>query len=391
MTDVETWSVRVAGLGPGGVARARPIGRSDRRAGPRLRRRGAARLGAEGRRSTRSPAPWSRPAPRCAPRPSSAATRPVIPSPPKAPGRPSRPLTRQSSPPECHQWNDRVRASATASRRARDRGLCAGQEQRARRREGLQALLQRDAARRRARRRSRPIGAVGEHLEDYPDGAATALREAIGRAFGLDPSRIVCGAGSDDLLNLLARAYLQDRRRGDPHHARLSGLSDRDARRRRDAGGRAGEGLHRRRRRDPRQGDAAHQDRVPRQPEQSDRHLHSVRRGEAPACRPAEARAAGDRRGLCRIRAAQRLRVRHRAGGDLRERRDDAHVLEDLRPRGAAPRLALRPGARRRCAQPHPRAVQRQRAGDRGRRRGDRRRGACRAARASTTRTGSPG
>ena len=48
------------------------------------------------------------------------------------------------------------------------------------------------------------------HLHDYPDGAATALREAIGRAFGLDPDRIVCGAGSDDLLNLLARAYLAD-------------------------------------------------------------------------------------------------------------------------------------------------------------------------------------
>jgi histidinol-phosphate aminotransferase len=28
--------------------------------------------------------------------------------------------------------------------------------------------------------------------------------------FGLDPARIVCGAGSDDLLNLLARAYLAD-------------------------------------------------------------------------------------------------------------------------------------------------------------------------------------
>jgi histidinol-phosphate aminotransferase len=51
---------------------------------------------------------------------------------------------------------------------------------------------------------------VGAHLEDYPDGSASRLREAIGRAFGLDPSRIVCGAGSDDLLNLLARAYLAD-------------------------------------------------------------------------------------------------------------------------------------------------------------------------------------
>src|SRR5215468_1109498 len=52
--------------------------------------------------------------------------------------------------------------------------------------------------------------AVGEHLEDYPDGSASALREAIGAAFGLDSDRIVCGAGSDDLLNLLARAYLGD-------------------------------------------------------------------------------------------------------------------------------------------------------------------------------------
>ncbi len=52
--------------------------------------------------------------------------------------------------------------------------------------------------------------AIGKHLEDYPDGASTDLREAIGKTLGLDPSRIVCGAGSDDILNLLARAYLKD-------------------------------------------------------------------------------------------------------------------------------------------------------------------------------------
>src|ERR1700738_3874562 len=52
--------------------------------------------------------------------------------------------------------------------------------------------------------------AAGAHLQDYPDGASIALREAIGRAFGLDPERIVCGAGSDDLLNLIADAYLRD-------------------------------------------------------------------------------------------------------------------------------------------------------------------------------------
>ena len=51
---------------------------------------------------------------------------------------------------------------------------------------------------------------IGKHLEDYPDGSASALREAIGASLGLDPARIVCGAGSDDLLNLIARAYLKD-------------------------------------------------------------------------------------------------------------------------------------------------------------------------------------
>jgi histidinol-phosphate aminotransferase len=51
---------------------------------------------------------------------------------------------------------------------------------------------------------------MADRLQDYPDGASTALRQAIGRAFGLDPDRIVCGAGSDDLLNLIADAYLRD-------------------------------------------------------------------------------------------------------------------------------------------------------------------------------------
>src|SRR5260370_41938410 len=49
---------------------------------------------------------------------------------------------------------------------------------------------------------------VAGHLADYPDGSAADLREAIGGAFWPDPDRIVCGAGSDDLLNLLPRPYL---------------------------------------------------------------------------------------------------------------------------------------------------------------------------------------
>lgn len=41
----------------------------------------------------------------------------------------------------------------------------------------------------------------------YPDGAAVALRQAIGSRFGLDPARIVCGNGSDDLIGLLIQSY----------------------------------------------------------------------------------------------------------------------------------------------------------------------------------------
>ncbi len=41
----------------------------------------------------------------------------------------------------------------------------------------------------------------------YPDGSAGALRAAIGKRWGLDPARIVCGAGSDDLLYQFCLSY----------------------------------------------------------------------------------------------------------------------------------------------------------------------------------------
>jgi histidinol-phosphate aminotransferase len=49
---------------------------------------------------------------------------------------------------------------------------------------------------------------VAADLSHYPDGSAKALREAIGQRYGLDPSRIVCGNGSDDLISLIAHAYI---------------------------------------------------------------------------------------------------------------------------------------------------------------------------------------
>lgn len=50
--------------------------------------------------------------------------------------------------------------------------------------------------------------AAAQTLELYPDGAATVLRAAIAGRFGLKAENIVCGAGSDELLQLIAHAYL---------------------------------------------------------------------------------------------------------------------------------------------------------------------------------------
>ncbi len=52
------------------------------------------------------------------------------------------------------------------------------------------------------------IEAVTGTLELYPDGAATDLRAAIGEVYGLNPDRIICGAGSDEVLSLIAYGYL---------------------------------------------------------------------------------------------------------------------------------------------------------------------------------------
>lgn len=50
------------------------------------------------------------------------------------------------------------------------------------------------------------LKAVSE-LNRYPDGAVAGLREALGQEYGLDPAKIVCGAGSEQLISLLIGAY----------------------------------------------------------------------------------------------------------------------------------------------------------------------------------------
>lgn len=51
------------------------------------------------------------------------------------------------------------------------------------------------------------IRRMTEEVFRYPDGGADALREALGRRWKLDPARIVCGAGSDDLIYQFCLAY----------------------------------------------------------------------------------------------------------------------------------------------------------------------------------------
>jgi histidinol-phosphate aminotransferase len=45
-----------------------------------------------------------------------------------------------------------------------------------------------------------------EHVHLYPDGASTALRDALGRRVGVDPAQVLVGNGADELIGLVALA-----------------------------------------------------------------------------------------------------------------------------------------------------------------------------------------
>ena len=127
----------------------------------------------------------------------------------------------------------------------------------------------------RARRRSRPIA---ERRRPSP-GLSRRRGDEIARG---DRPRVRPRSRAHRVRRRLRRPpqpagarLSRRRRRGDPHHPRLPGLSDRDAGRRRQARGRRREEPHRRCRCHPRRGDGTHPDRIPRQSEQSDRHLRA--------------------------------------------------------------------------------------------------------------------
>ena len=51
------------------------------------------------------------------------------------------------------------------------------------------------------------FASASTELHIYPEGSSSVLRTAISEAMGLNPDRIVCGNGSDELLHLLALVY----------------------------------------------------------------------------------------------------------------------------------------------------------------------------------------
>ena len=48
---------------------------------------------------------------------------------------------------------------------------------------------------------------AGRMLHRYPSADHSELRGAIGEVYGIDPARIICGAGSDEIIAFLCQAY----------------------------------------------------------------------------------------------------------------------------------------------------------------------------------------
>ena len=217
------------------------------------------------------------------------------------------------------------------------------------------------------------------------------LREAIGRAFGLDPDRIICGAGSDEILNLLAHTYLSQ---GDeaistahgflvyPIATMANGAKNVVA---------------------PETDFTANVDAIlnavtprtklvwlanPNNPTGTYLPFDEVKRlraGLPPHVLLVLDAAYSD------YVSRNDYELGHRTGGDHREHGDDAHLLQDPRPRRAADRLDVRPGAHHRRGQPHPRPLQRLDAGDAGGGRRDRGHRASSRCRRRTPRPGATG
>lgn len=55
---------------------------------------------------------------------------------------------------------------------------------------------------------ARAMAEAAARLHLYPDGASMALRQALARHHGLEAERILCGCGSNEVIGLVAQAFL---------------------------------------------------------------------------------------------------------------------------------------------------------------------------------------
>ena len=46
------------------------------------------------------------------------------------------------------------------------------------------------------------------NLERYPDGKSQILRKEISKKFKCDPDKIICGAGSDEVIQMICQLFL---------------------------------------------------------------------------------------------------------------------------------------------------------------------------------------
>ena len=149
--------------------------------------------------------------------------------------------------------------------------------------------------------------ALGD-IARYPDGNGFELKQALAKRYGVDMGAIVLGNGSNDVLELVALAFLGPGRAAVYLAALLRGLSARHAGARRALDRGAGEELRPRPRGDG-EGDRRRDlRRLDRQPEQPDRHLRAPRGDRGLPQARARARAGGARRGLQRVPAARAAR-----------------------------------------------------------------------------------
>src|SRR5436190_19068310 len=52
------------------------------------------------------------------------------------------------------------------------------------------------------------LAKLGKSILRYPDGASTALRQTLAKKHGIGEDRVIIGAGSDELIELLGKTFL---------------------------------------------------------------------------------------------------------------------------------------------------------------------------------------